>query len=228
MIKTLLKYLILNILNVILKIMNKLILLLFLSIQLANAQSDNDIMILLDSVSNKTDSYDGIKIKFDYNLINSDENIFESSIGDIIIKDDQYIFNFLEIQQISDGENVWTILIDDKEVQISEIEFDDENAMTPSNLLKLYEKGFIFKLVNKTNEYTTIDLIPENIDEVDYSKIELIINTKKYQINKLSQFGNNSSIIEYKIKEFNEINLPDSVFKFNIDAYKDFEIIDLR
>ena len=66
MIKTLLKYLILNILNVILKIMNKLILLLFLSIQLANAQSDNDIMILLDSVSNKTDSYDGIKIKFDY------------------------------------------------------------------------------------------------------------------------------------------------------------------
>ena len=70
--------------------------------------------------------------------------------------------------------------------------------------------------------------LPENIDEVDYSKIELVINTKKYQINKLSQFGNNSSIIEYKIKEFNEINLPDSVFKFNIDAYKDFEIIDLR
>ena len=170
----------------------------------------------------------GVKIKFDYNLINSDENIYESSNGDIIIKDDQYIFNFLEIQQISDGENVWTILIDDKEVQISEIEFDDENAMTPSNLLKLYEEGFIFKLVNKTDEYTTIDLIPENIDEVDYSKIELVINTKKYQINKLSQFGNNSSIIEYKIKDFNEINLPDSVFKFDIDAYKDFEIIDLR
>ena len=132
------------------------------------------------------------------------------------------------INQISDGENVWTIMEDDEEIQISEIDLDDENTLTPSNLLKMYEEGFIYQMKERNGKLQTIELLPENADNVDYIKIHLTIDTQSKQIKKLKQFGNNQTESEYVIKEFLPTTIDNNSFILNSSDFPEFEIIDLR
>ena len=114
--------------------------------------------VILDKVSAATDAMEAIHIVFEYKLINKTENISESSMGELTLKKDQYLLSFMGLEQMSDGENVWTILTDDEEIQIAEIDLEDENALTPSNLLKMYETGFIYQLQEKVGNLQIIEL----------------------------------------------------------------------
>ena len=203
---------------------------LFTSQIISFAQISNDpaAKILLDEVSAATDAHEAIYISFDYNLNNKAENIQENTAGELTLKKNQYTLSFMGINQISDGENVWTIMEDDEEIQISEIDLDDENTLTPSNLLKMYEEGFIYQMKEKNGKLQTIELLPENPDVVDYLKIHLIVDTQLKQIMKLKQFGNNLTESEYIIKEFSPTNIDDNTFILNTSNFPGFDIVDLR
>lgn len=194
------------------------------------AQISNDpaAKSLLDEVSAATDAHEAIYISFEYNLINKSENIQENTAGELTLKKNQYTLLFMGINQISDGENVWTIMEEDQEIQISEIDLDDENTLTPSNLLKMYEEGFIYRMKERNGKIQTIELLPENADVVDYIKIHLIIDTQLKQIIKLKQFGNNQTESEYVIKEFLPTTIDNNTFILNSSDFPEFEIIDLR
>ena len=195
---------------------------------LAQISSDPAAKILLDEVSAATDAHEAIHIVFEFHLNNKAENIQENTSGELTLKKNQYILSFMGMQQISDGENVWTIMEDDEEVQISEIDLDDENAITPSNLLKMYEEGFIYQMKEKNGKLQTIELLPENPNDVDYLKIHLIVDTQLKQITKLKQFGNNLTESEYVIKKFSPTNIDDNTFILNTSNFPGFDIVDLR
>ena len=195
---------------------------------LAQISSDPAAKILLDEVSAATDAHEAIHIVFEYHLNNRAENIQENTSGELTLKKNQYILSFMGMQQISDGENVWTIMEDDEEVQISEIDLDDENAITPSNLLKMYEDGFIYQMAEKVGNLQTIELLPENPDDVDYIKIHLLVDTQLKQIKNLKQFGKNSTESEYVINNFAPSIIEDAAFIFKDADFPDFDIIDLR
>ena len=203
---------------------------LFTSQIMCYAQISNDpaAKTLLDEVSAATDAHEAIYISFEYNLINKSENIQENTDGELTLKKNQYTLSFMGINQISDGENVWTIMEDDEEIQISEIDLDDENSLTPSNLLKMYEEGFIYQMKERNGKLQTIELVPENVDDVDYIKIILVIDTQLKQISKLKQFGDNQTDSEYIIKEFTPTIIDDNTFILNTSDFPEFEIIDLR
>lgn len=194
----------------------------------AQISSDPVAKTLLDEVSSATDAHEAIYISFEYNLNNKTENIQENTAGELTLKKNQYTLSFMGINQISDGENVWTIMEEDEEIQISEIDLDDENTLTPSNLLKMYEEGFIYQMKEKDGKLQTIELLPENADEVDYLKIHLIVDTQLKQIVKLKQFGNNLTESEYVIKEFSPTTIDDNTFILNTSVFPEFDIIDLR
>lgn len=194
----------------------------------AQVSSDPEAKVILDKVSAATDAMEAIHIVFEYRLTNKAENINDSSMGELSLKKDQYLLSFMGLEQISDGENVWTILTDEEEIQISEMDFEDENAVTPSNLLKMYETGFIYQLLAKVGNLQTIELIPEIPGDVDYIKIELLIDTAVNQIKTLKQFGKNATESEYIINNFSPCIVSDDTFKLDEKAYSDFEIIDLR
>tara|TARA_B110000444_G_C18848164_1_gene603505 strand:+ start:1033 stop:1671 length:639 start_codon:yes stop_codon:yes gene_type:complete len=195
---------------------------------LAQISSDPLAKKMLDQVSEATDKLDAIEIIFEYSLISTEENIRDSSIGELILKKDQYILSFMDIKQISDGENVWTILEDDQEIQISEIDLEDEDALTPSNFLKMYESGFIYQMGEKVGSLQIIELLPDSPDEVDYIKINLLIDTQLMQIKNLKQFGKNATESEYIISKFVPSLVDDSAFIFKETDYLEYEIIDLR
>lgn len=208
----------------------KLLFYFFICSFMVKAQISNDASakIILDKVSASTDALEAIQIAFEYHLYNKVEKINETSQGELILKNDQYILSFMGIEQMSDGENVWTILKEDEEVQISEIDLEDEAELTPSNLLKLYEKGFIYQMGETIGNLQKIVLIPEEVDNVDYFKIELIIDTQLNQIKKLKQYGKNTTESEYIINTFSPSIIDDSSFIFNPNEYQEYDIIDLR
>ncbi len=194
----------------------------------AQITSSPEAKVILDKVSNASDAMDAIHIIFEYKLSNKAENISESSMGELTLKKDQYLLSFMGLEQMSDGENVWTILTNDEEIQIAEIDLEDETALTPSNLLKMYETGFIYQLQEKVGNLQIIELIPEKPVDVDYIKIELLIDTSVHQIKKLKQFGKNATESEYVINNFAPSIISDQAFIFTETDYADFEIIDLR
>jgi hypothetical protein len=197
-------------------------------VSFAQITSDSNAKSLLDEVSAATDAHEAIHIVFEYHLNNKAENVQETAAGELTLKDDQYILSFMGLEQMSDGENVWTIMEDDEEVQISEIDIEEEGALTPSNLLKLYEKGFIYQMGEKVGNLQMIELLPETPDEVDYIKIHLLIDTQVKQIKTLKQFGKNATESEYVISNFSPSIIEDSAFIFKETDYPEFEIIDLR
>lgn len=195
---------------------------------IAQTLSDPVAKSILDDVSTATDALEVIHIEFEFTLSNTTENISESSSGTLTIKNNQYLLSFMGLRQISDGETIWTILEEDEEVQISDIDPEDDEALSPSNLLKMYEKGFTYQLGEKSGNLQIIDLLPENTDEVDYTKIELLIDTKVKQVKNLKQFGENGTDSEYTIHTFSPLIIQDSAFTFNEADYSGFDIIDLR
>lgn len=197
-------------------------------ISFAQIFSDPAAKVLLDEVSLATDAHEAIHVVFEYKLNNKTENVKETAIGELTLKDDQYILSFMGVEQLSDGENVWTIMKDDEEVQISEIDLEDEGALSPSNLLKLYEKDFIYQMGEKVGNLQIIELVPENPDDVDYIKIHLLIDTKLKQIKNLKQFGKHATESEYVINTFSPSIIEDSAFIFKESDFPDFDIIDLR
>lgn len=58
---------------------------------------------LLDQVTAKVKSYNNIAIDFKYSLNNSRENINQDSKGNVTMKGNQYVLNFMGVTKIFDG-----------------------------------------------------------------------------------------------------------------------------
>ncbi len=79
--------------------------------------------------------YDNIVIDFKYSLNNAKENINQDSKGNVTMKGNQYVLNFMGVTKIFDGQKTYTIVPEDEEVTISKVNEKDDNAITPSKML---------------------------------------------------------------------------------------------
>ena len=80
----------------------------------------------------------------------------------------------------------------------------------------------------KVGSLQMIELLPESPNDVDYIKLQLIVDTDVLQIKKLKQFGKNATESEYVISNFSPSIIEDSAFIFKETDYPEFDIIDLR
>ena len=83
---------------------------------------------LLDQVTAKVKSYDSIIIDFKYSLNNTKENINQDSKGNVTMKGNQYVLNFMGITKIFDGNKTYTIVPEDEEITISKVNEKDDAA----------------------------------------------------------------------------------------------------
>jgi outer membrane lipoprotein-sorting protein len=103
---------------------------------------DKKAKALLDQVTTKVRSYNNIVIDFKYSLNNAKENISQDSKGNVILKSNQYILNFMGVTKIFDGKKTYTIVPEDEEVTISSVNESDDNAITPSKMLTFFNSGY--------------------------------------------------------------------------------------
>ena len=212
--------------------MKKIILLFTLfSLNLVHSQNDIRAEKLLNSVSEKIDSSETFKINFTYTLENLIENINQDSDGSIVIKDDNYLLEFMGIKQLCDSKKVYSIVPENEEIIISNIDEDESETIKPSKLLKFYREGYLILWDKKElileKEIQFVKLIPINSNsDIDY--LQLGIDISNNDIVKLIEIGKNKTKTILTVNKLQyDIEIDLNFFVFSEEDYPDYYIENL-
>lgn len=192
-----------------------------------------DAKTILDQLSEKAEEYSSMKADFSYQMLNQNDGIDDTQMGSIITQGEKYHLNIAGQEIISDGKTMWTVINEAEEVQINNVPESsemDEEYISPTKILTLWEKGFKYKYDQSTTlngvAHHLINLYPQNPEGKSYHTIKLYINKGKLEVSKIIIKGKDGTDFIYTIKNFktNE-SIPSSTFTFN---NTDYEVIDLR
>ncbi len=183
---------------------------------------------LLDEVSAKVGSYKNISIEYRYTVKNIKENISQDSRGDVTIKGDKYVSNFLGTTEMFDGAKKYTIIPEDEEISIESYDPKKDNVFSPSKVLTFYTKGYTYswdKLLQISGKKVQfVKLVPTDAKSPTKEILLGIDNLTKniYQIIQVSKDGTRSelSIISFKTNQA----LSENHFIFVENKYPNYYI----
>lgn len=206
----------------------------FILVSTSFAQQDAKSKQVLDAVSKKTKSYPAIYAEYKMHMKSDADKIDESFTGKVWIKGDKYVLEAQGQKIYSDGESLWRYVKEDNEVEVDNVpDEDDEESISPSKLLTIYETGFKHKYMGEKNingqATHLINLFPMNPEEKPFHTLKMEVNKAQNQITKMIQKGKDGTDITYTIQKFDgSKDIPDSKFKFNKASFPGVEVIDLR
>lgn len=197
--------------------MKKIILITFVLLFSFSTQAqDKNAKALLDQVTAKVRSYDNIVIDFKYSLNNSKENINQDSKGNVTMKNDQYVLNFMGITKIFDGRKTYTIVPEDEEITISSFNEKDDSAITPSKMLTFFNSGYKYSMDIlqdvRGRKIQYIKLIPTNAKD-QRKEILLGIDVQTKHIYNLIEMGKKGTKTTLTVNSF-KTNQPLSKNQF--------------
>ena len=177
---------------------------------------------LLNEVTAIVKSYDNIVIDFKYSLNNSKENINQNSKGNVTMKGNQYVLNFMGVTKIFDGKKSYTIVPEDEEVTVSTVNENDDSAITPSKMLTFFNSGYkctmdILQDV-KGRKIQYIKLVPLNAKD-PRKEILLGIDAQTKHIYNLIETGKKGTKTTLTVNSF-KTNQPLSKNQFTFVASK--------
>jgi hypothetical protein len=177
---------------------------------------------LLTKVSTIIKSYDNIHIDFKYSLNNTKEKIHQDSKGNVTLKGNQYVLNFMGVTKIFDGTKSYTIVPEDEEVTISSQKDTDQNAVTPSKMLTFFNSGYKYSMDKiediKGRKIQYVKLIPSNTKD-QRKEILLGIDIQTNHIYNLIETGKNGTKTTLTVNSF-KTNQPLSKNQFTFVASK--------
>ena len=179
---------------------------------------------LLDDVYNKVKSYDNIYIEFQSSLENTEANLKQETNGNVTLKGEKYVLNYLGAEQLFDGKKVYTIVPENEEVTIEDVNEEDDNV-SPSKMLTFYKTGHNYKwdilqnVGGRKIQYVKLTPIDSNSE---IKSVLLGIDTETKHIYKLIQTGNNGTKTTITVNSF-KTNQPlsSTLFTFNKKKYED-------
>lgn len=202
--------------------------LLFFTVTQLVAQNAQQAKNLLNEVSYKVKSYDNIQIEFRYTLRNTQENIHQESRGEVILQGEKYLVELMGATQLYDGKKLYVIVPSDEEITISTVTAEDEESITPSSMLRFYEKGFTYKwdivqnVQGRNIQY--VELKPTD-SKSPIKDILLGIDSQTKHIYKLIQRQKNGTEITITIQTFKTNQpLPKNQFIFDQMRYPNYYI----
>ena len=187
----------------------------------SNLLAQESAIEILQKVKDNSTLIENAKYKF---IITSEfENNLLPINGVFYIKDENYFIDTEEIDQIYDGDKFYTIIHENQEIIVS----DKDNTFfnfTPNQIFNYFLNGFeleIEKLLN--NSYLII--AENNQEDIFYS---IVINSANLSIEKIEMIEKKSNV---RINSFltltydYNLNVPLSLFKFDLNYYKDYLIV---
>jgi len=173
-------------------------------------------------------SKENMSFEFVYKLENSKEKISQEIIGNAQISGEKYKLNFMDIQQIYDGNKTYTIIPENEEISIDSGDGNSDLMIKPTNLITFYTSGYGYEwdikqiVMGRTIQYVKLLPIEENTD-VKYLLIGIDINNLiLYKIIEIGKNGTNTTL--KIINQSYNTALPKNHFKFNPESYKDYFI----
>ena len=194
-------------------------------------QSSNEAKKLLEMASNELKSHELVYMEFSYDFENNrvDPPVVQKENGKIAVKGDDYRLEIMGMEQLRVGNQLYTILHDDEEVQLTAYEEEDNAGLTPTAILESFQKGYSYKLggseqiEGKTIKY--VILKPIASEEID--KIMVGIEAKTNQLYNLQQWGTNGTKTTFKIISYQtNKSLPAGYFSFKESDYPGYYIAD--
>ena len=187
-----------------------------------SAQSAND---FLKSIIEKNKSYKDISITFIYEFKNQAKGISEKTSGYASMKGNAYLFNINGQEIISNGNVVWTHLIDEEEVMIGDV--TEDNNTSPIAIIDSFSKNASVTFVNNNNTNTKTLLVKEINNKTFETTTITVDNDLKLKEISIKTLDGDTLI--YHITKFTtNQDLPDSMFIFNEKLHPNVEIIDMR
>jgi outer membrane lipoprotein-sorting protein len=183
---------------------------------------DKEAKNLLNQVTSKIKSYDNIVIDFKYSLNNTKENINQDSKGNVTMKGNQYILNFMGVTKIYDGKKSYTIVPEDEEITVSAVNEKNNNAITPAKMLTFFNSGYkctmdILQNI-KGRKIQYIKLVPINAKD-QRKEILLGIDVQTKHIYNLIETGKKGTKTTLTVNSF-KTNQPLSKNQFTFVASK--------
>ena len=184
---------------------------------------------LLDEASATMSGYEDVSVSFDYVLDNKAEDVKQEMSGDLMIKGEMYVVNLFGSTQIFDGENTYTIIPENEEVNITPADVDEENTFTPSKFYSFYDAGYSYSMAGQENvdgrKVQFVKLIPIDSDsEVESILVGIDMSTKHiYRIVEIGLNGTQTTLTANKI--LTNQNLSPAVFAFDEQKYADMNYL---
>lgn len=193
------------------------------AITAVQAQNDDKAKALLEEVYQKVKSYDNIEVAFKYELNNKEADIHQETRGDVTLAGEKYLFNYLGSQQLYDGRKVYTVVPENEEVTIED-KSEDENTITPSDMLTFYRDGHTYSwdiLQNQQGrKIQYVKLVPIDTNS-EIASILLGIDVETKHIYRLIETGKNGTKTTITVNSFKtDQPISDSLFTFDENKYK--------
>ena len=147
--------------------MKPLILIFLLLISNKITSQSQDVDELINNTFSNLITNNGTSIHFEYNYEKSSHQIASPIKGHISLFSNNRFFvefkrNEMNIIQIYDGASLFTILVDDKEIQIDNI--DENSQFLINNILQEYRNNYQRSIIIDNKNYTTIKFTPKKND----------------------------------------------------------------
>jgi chaperone LolA len=185
---------------------------------------------ILKELSEKTNSFNNIKISFAYKMLNKEAGIDETTNGTLLVSGNKYHLNIAGQEIISDGTTIWTYLADSEEVQVNEV-MEDE-GFSPNKLLSSYNEDYTAKkekdITKEGKKLYELKLKPKE-KASNFNYVTLVIDAEKMQLESFIMHDFDGNIFSYDLKQFiTNSNIPESSFTFDTSKYPNVEVIDMR
>ena len=182
---------------------------------------NNGIQILEEVMNN------AMKIKdanYSFKIISENEKDLFPISGELYIKKEKYFIDTEEIDQIFDGDKLYTIIHENEEIIVT----SDSNTFfnfTPKQIFNFFKDDF--EIEKEEGQDFSLNLIARNLVQEDlFYKIIIdsnLLSIKRIDIKNRDNLILNSFLtLSYKYN----LSLPSSLFKFDKNKFNDYMLIE--
>lgn len=196
---------------------------------------------ILDKISEYAESFNTMRLKFDYEYEDVAKKEKNVKHGIVYIKKEKYKLFLkntgVEIMYNGKTQAGYSRTLTDDGTVIEEVTYttpdtSDTDFMNPTKLYSFYESNFYYRTVGNEivngKELTVIDFVPEDRN-ISLSKIRLKVDEAAKQIYSAKSFSKDGKRLTITITEFKpNVKVVDKLFTFDEAANPNCEVIDLR
>ena len=190
--------------------------------QVVSAQNNADAIIRL--MVNQMKSHKNVEMTYKYQF-NVNGQTTDAQQGKGWLQGEAYKVEMVEQQMISDGKTIWTYLVDDEEVMVSDAKKGTDN--TPLKLLTSLDENYAATLTGMDAQgNATIELAnPKG----QYRRVTLRVNASKLTINSLDVYMEDGAKLLVTMDEMKyDQELDEKFFTFDAKKYPNVDVIDMR
>lgn len=196
---------------------------LMLMAQALPAQTNAETLIRL--LVSQIKSHKNMEMSFTYQISADGKNLGDAQKGHAWLQGEAYRIEMVEQHNISDGETIWTYLVDDEEVMVSNATEGEDN--TPLKLLTSLDESYAATLTGiDAQGIATIELAnPKG----QYKRVTLKIDTTQTKIKSADIYAEDGSKLVITVDEMKfDQKLDDKFFTFDEHAHPGVDVIDMR